>query len=144
VIAVALFAFWQAALHMMAYEDCDGDHKNTLLCSSIASAAAKLASSCRSMPLVRFSRSTFLRLKPPLTRGFLSAREWQPKPSGLHRDPTAWLGMLDSNSEMSSQIIALKSSCRFPRIQPNSGRRDCSRLSCGVNNEGQLDHYRLF
>ena len=32
-IAVALFAFWQAALHMMAYEDCDGDHKNTLLCS---------------------------------------------------------------------------------------------------------------
>jgi hypothetical protein len=112
--------------------------------ASVASAAAKLASSCRSMPLVRFSRSTFLRLKPPLTRGFLSAREWQPKPSGLHRDPTAWLGMLDSNSEMSSQIIALKSSCRFPRIQPNSGRRDCSRLSCGVNNEGQLDHYRLF
>jgi hypothetical protein len=28
-------------------------------------------------------------------------------------------------------------SCRFPRIQPNSGRRDCSRLSCGVGDTQQ-------
>jgi multidrug efflux pump len=26
------------------------------------------------------------------TGGFLCALEWQPKPSEVHRDPTAWLG----------------------------------------------------
>jgi hypothetical protein len=44
------------------------------------------------------------------------------------RDPTAWLRWSDSNSEMSSQNIPLKGR----GIQPNSGPRDYSRLSCGV------------
>jgi hypothetical protein len=49
---------------------------------------------------------------------------------GAHRQrPTAWLGMQDSNSEMSWQIIALKGRADFG---PNSGLRDHSRLSCGV------------
>jgi hypothetical protein len=38
-------------------------------------------------------------------------------------DTTAWLGMEDSNSETSPLIS---------RDLPNSGRRDYSRLSCGV------------
>jgi hypothetical protein len=40
--------------------------------------------------------------------------------------------MQDSNSEMSTQIIALKDLHRFAGIQPNSGFGDYSRLSCGV------------
>jgi len=46
--------------------------------------------------------------------------------------PTAWLGMQDSNSEMSWQIIPLKDRADVRGVQPNSGQRDYSRLSCGV------------
>jgi hypothetical protein len=37
----------------------------------------------------------------PLTRGFLCAREWPTETVVVHRDPTAWLGWEDSNSQMS-------------------------------------------
>jgi hypothetical protein len=49
-----------------------------------------------------------------------------------YRDQTAWLGWEDSNSEMSSQIIPLKSRVDFAAIEPNFGHGDHSRLSCST------------
>src|SRR5262245_60902060 len=53
-------------------------------------------------------------------------------PNMAPRDPTAWLGMSDSNSETSGKIIPFERSPRFPGIQPNSSHGGPSRLSCAA------------
>jgi hypothetical protein len=53
-----------------------------------------------------------------------------------YRDLTAWLGMSDSNSETSSQIMPLKARADSPTT--NSGHGDHSPLSCsaGIRSSG--------
>jgi hypothetical protein len=57
----------------------------------------------------------------PVKAGCLKSRQVRSRSrvDPVHRDPTAWLGMKDSNSEMSSQNIPLKGRADF---------RECSRI----------------
>jgi hypothetical protein len=65
--------------HRKAPSDVELTLKSTFCdCYHIASAAAKLAYSCRSMPHVRFSRSTFLRLKPRSGGAFFARMNGSP------------------------------------------------------------------
>src|SRR6266542_796145 len=66
------------------------------------------------------------------SRGAFFARvNGQPKPSGVHRDPTA-AGHVSLELRNVVAKYDFERSHGFPGIQPNSDHRDHSRLSCAV------------